>query len=263
MNKRKIYAWVVLSCLLAALLFPAAALAGHYEIDTDDGSVDADWVSVNATVIDGDDFGTQNYDIQQAWVTNSGNDFYFRIQLVPGARLPNNGAVAARLDCNKDSSYITDEVDTIAWYRRDTDEARECEGSAGTNHCHNQPGTTRELNDNTFGEEIATDLGGGVMQYDYEWRADTNEGAVNWSACAGNVDIVFATAYLLGTEQDNTETGGSVVHYNVPTSVTLERFSAHAGRRWLGTIGAGLLALIAVSITVPVALRRRNHPAQR
>jgi hypothetical protein len=181
-------------------------------INTNDGAVDTHWGSVTVLSNDGNDFANDNYDINQAWITNApdNSEFYFRVNLVGSGRLPlDYSSFEARLDCNRDGDFV-DAVDVVVYYAPyettyGTEEVVECQGDdyvmcemLATNHS--------DTNADTFGEEISG------SPYNYEWKADVVNGDTNWSQCLGNINVQFASLNQYQQLQDITVWRG----YDVP-----------------------------------------------
>ncbi|MBN1873328.1 MAG: hypothetical protein JXA33_03790 [Anaerolineae bacterium] len=244
MNKHRFASWKVWIGLAVALAMPFSVYAAHVAIDTNDGWVDPNWVSVTLFSADGDDWADDNYDIDQAWVTNEANNsyFYFRVSLIGTGQLPldNWSSIEAHLDCDQDGNDYG-ASDVIVYYYGNNDASYECQGS-------NWPDCS--VNDNngiTSGEEI---LG---TPNNYEWQADVNNGSVDWSACLGTVNIRFVTLDSTGAVADT----ATVREYDAPTVVTLEKFVA--GQH--GTPFSFAVAMLPVGVIVLASIglvRRRS-----
>ncbi len=229
-----------------ALLLPGVALAAHYAISTTDSSVD-DWTGVVTTVTDGDDGSVDdNWDIDQAWVTDNSahSEMYFRVNFVGSGAFPgcaNCSFIEARIDCNRDNDF-SDAGDVVVFYDPATPYAGECQGN-------DWPGcyTTMEINGATFGQMLSG------TPNNYEFKADTTDG-VSWSSCTDGINVFFAT---YDWENSITYDSTSAIAFNLPTSVTLNKFSARTqneNQAALVSIIAGALLITGQSI-----FRRKNN----
>ncbi len=208
----------ILICLTLVLFIPVTAYAAFYEINTNDGIVDADWSSVTVFNNDGADGGIDdNYDIDQTWITSSSDKqyLYFRASLVGTGRLPGDSVSSfeVRFDCNDDTNF-----DMVVFYNTYWDDAVECPSSAYW-ICAN---ATSDWNRDVYGEEISG------TPYNYEWMVDTVNGDgedsdVDWTGCLANPDIWFITTNSIGNIADTT----TAREFNLATAITLQDFSAN------------------------------------
>jgi hypothetical protein len=229
-----------------ALVMPGVALAAHFTISTTDSSV-SDWTGVEATVTDGDDAGVDdNWDINQAWVANNSDqsEMYFRVNLVGSGAFPGLATyrfIEARVDCNRDSDH-TDAEDVVVYYDPASSSAGECQGN---NYPDCSPSYALDENGDSFGQNISG------TPNNYEFKADTANGKVDWSACNGQVSVTFATFYY-GTPPGNvTYDSTSAVEINVPTVVKMNDISARSkstNRVSMVLIIAGVLLITGQSI---------------
>jgi len=238
--------------LAVALAIPLTVYAAHFTINTNDGIVDPSWASVTPLSSDSDDFFDDNYDIDQAWVTNAADNsfFYFRANLMGTGQLspPPSSSITAEFDCDQDGNPYG-ASDVIVSYNPFSDISIECQGYFWP-FCTSGPGPGWDWNDITTGEEI---LG---TPNNYEWQADVNNGNVNWSACLGTVNIRFVTYFdPLFPEMDATAWQA----YNAPTVVVLEKFSAGQPKDTF-IVPIALLSLLAVlTVTTKVLAGRLWH----
>lgn len=204
-------------CIISLLALPLIVHADHAVINTNDGLVDAAWASISRTVIDGDDYADDNWDIQQAWVTNAadGSYFYFRALLL--GKIPANdwSGVEALLDCNNDGD-VSDANDVIIYFAPGStypDSVGACQGNVWPTTC----GDYDTVYDR---EEII-----GASPTNYEWRAPTT-GTINYSACTGNIKVGFRTTYMesSGTYQFHDST--SWIDFNAPTMAAVKSLSS-------------------------------------
>lgn len=203
MFKKEHIAFVV-TAIVALLTFASAAYAAHIAINTNDGAGNGDWDTVSVVIDDGIDTAA-NYDIVEARVGNEAADgaFYFQVALAGTGRLPHDySALEARLDCDQDGDF-TDAGDVVVYYALDAflpggEEVIECQGSDYID-CDYAPEPNRsDTNPATFGKEMAG------PPYRYEWRADMESGATDWSACLEAFDVQFASVDNAGGVQDVT-----------------------------------------------------------
>ncbi|CAG1771866.1 hypothetical protein BAC2_02021 [uncultured bacterium] len=246
----------VLVAVGLALTITSVVYAVRTTINTDNGSVDANWGSVTLFSNDGDDFADNNYDINQAWLTNApdNSEFYFRVNLVGSGRLPQDySSFEARLDCNRDGDFA-DAVDVVVYYATRTtsdftEEVVECQGN-DYYFCDYAPTNTSDTNADTFGEEIAG------SPYTYEWKADVVNGATNWSQCLGDINVQFASLNTSQVLQESTVWRG----YNVtPNAVALKNFTAQPSRPldiW-PLVAISVFAVVAGAWAIGRVIRRR------
>ena len=231
----------VLVAVGLALTITSVVYAVRTTINTNNGSVDANWGGVTLFSNDGDDFANNNYDINQAWATNApdNSEFYFRVNLVGSGRLPQDySSFEARLDCNQNGGFV-DAVDVVVYYVSwnsgdGTEEVVECQGN-DYSACDYAGINTSDTNADSFGEEIAG------PPYNYEWKADVANGATNWSQCLGNINVQFASMNSTFVVQDSTGWRG----YNTPTAITLKNYTAQQSRP-LDIWPVGAIAIFAV-----------------
>ncbi|MCB9136447.1 MAG: hypothetical protein H6636_13550 [Anaerolineales bacterium] len=231
--------------LVAILAVTTIAYAAHTTINTNNGQVDANWSNVSALSNDGDDIANNNYDIDQAWVANASDNsaFYFRVSMVGTGQLPHNySSFEARLDCNQNFVF-NDSVDVVVYYAIEDggigEELVECQGNQYFECDYDPEPNGADTNANTFGEEIAG------APYNYEWRADVNNGEVDWSQCFGTINVQFLSLDDSFATQDTTLWRS----YNVPTAIELHQFTAQPSRNLniVGMIAIPGLILLVVS----------------
>jgi hypothetical protein len=200
---------------IIVLTITTVAYAAHTTVNTDDGQVDSNWGNVSVLSNDGDDIADNNHDINQAWVANASDNsaFYFRVNLVGSGQMPHDySSFEARLDCDRNGSF-QDSVDVVVYYAIDDsgvgEELVECQGNRYPTCDYGTEPDGADTNAATFGEEIPG------TPYNYEWRADVNNGEVNWSQCLGSINVQFASLNGSVTVQDTTPWQG----YSVPTAI--------------------------------------------
>jgi hypothetical protein len=231
--------------IAAVLAITSVAYAAHVTINTDDGAIDGAWVNVPLSINDGAD-AAANYDIVEAWVGNEADNsaFYFRVNLAGTGQLPDDySTLEARLDCNQDGDF-TDAGDVIVYYALDAflpdgEESVECQGTDYIDCDYAPEPNNSDTNPISFGEEIAG------SPYNYEWRADVNNGDTDWSACLGTFNVQFASVDNTGAVQDITVWRA----YSAPNAVTLTRFTVQnqivpVAAIVLGTAAVGGLLVI-------------------
>jgi hypothetical protein len=246
MQQHKFAPWKIWIGLAIALAIPFTVYAAHVTIDTDDGAVDSDWSLVTLFSADGDDWPEDNYDIDQAWVTNEADNsfFYFRASFVGSGRLPSSdnwSSLEAHLDCDQDGNDYG-AADVIVIYYGQDGVSIECQGPAWPD-CAPEPGSA-DWNAVTAAEEI---LG---TPNNYEWQADVNNGNVSWAACFDTVDIRFLTLDSTGAMADT----AIVREYDVPTAVNLEGFMADQHST---SFSFAAVLLIGLCVIASARLRRR------
>lgn len=229
---------VVAVTLFLVLTIASVAYAAHTTINTDDGQLDANWGNVSVMSNDGDDFANDNYDIDQGWAANASDNsaFYFRVNLVGTGQLPHDySSFEARLDCNRNGSF-QDSGDVVVYYAitGSSEELVECQGDEYPSCDYTAEPNNSDTNAATFGEELSG------TPYNYEWRADVNNGSTDWSSCFGQINVQFVSLDSAQTAQDTTTWHG----YNVPTAVYLTDFAAKQ------SLNLTIVAVIAISILV-------------
>jgi hypothetical protein len=203
--------------LIALLVFASVAYAAHTTISTNNRADDVNWDTISVIITDGADT-VANYDIVKAWVGNSADrsTFYFRVALAGTGRLPNDySALEARLDCNQDGEFA-DAEDVVVYYALDTflpsgEEVIECQGTDYIDCDYAPEPNNSDTNPATFGQEIAG------PPYTYEWQADVDDGATNWSDCLETFNVQFASVDNTGAVRDITMWKA----HSDPNSVTL------------------------------------------
>lgn len=231
------------------------AYAAHTTINTDNGSLDSNWGNVSILADDGDDFGNDNYDINQGWIANEADNsaFYFRVNLVGNGQLPHDySSFEARLDCNRNGSF-QESADVVVYYAIDgsTEELVECQGDEYPQCDFTGGSNNSDTNGANFGEEI---LG---TPNNYEWRADVNNGDTDWSNCLGQINVQFASLDSSFVTQETTTWQG----YNVPTAVEITKFG-NQPRRNLSSpavIGSAIIILLAGSLFFKKLLSATPH----
>lgn len=226
-----------LLALLLGLAITTAAFAANTDINTDDGQVDPNWSIVSPLTSDGDDIGNDNYDINQAWVvSNAGQSaYYFRVNLIGSGRLPHDySSFEARLDCDQNGSFL-DSADIVVYYAiaSSYEEVVECQGSDYPNCDFTPEPNHSDTNPDVFGEEVLSGV------YNYEWRADVNNGAADWSQCFNTVNIQITSLDPSFVVQDIS----AWQEYNAPTAVDLAVFEAKSYPNPAPSLLAGVLIL--------------------
>jgi hypothetical protein len=220
-NKKGFFLLITVAIMLSVV---SVVYAAHVTISTNDGAVDTNWVNVPLIINDGAD-SAANYDIVEAWVGNAaGNSaFYFRANLAGTGQLPDDySALEARLDCSQPANgSFQDAEDVVVFYALDTflpdgEEIMECQGDDYIDCDYLPEPNNSDTNPLTSGEEIAG------TPYNYEWQADTVNGATNWSACLGAFNVQFASVNGSGVVQDIT----NWLPYSAPNAVTMSSITA-------------------------------------
>ena len=180
---------------------------GFITIDPNNGAID-DWSSVPVLRDDPNDdstYGTDlRYEIDKVWVGNNASpptEFYFRVDYLGVATSANLYRV--KFDCNRNGSF-SDAVDVYVDYSPEIDIVVQYQGSGGPGEYYPPP--------EAFGEAFGTGPSSA------EWKVGPIAlGNVDWSACMGQIDIVFQTAEGGSGPFDSTVSRG----YDVTTGTPL------------------------------------------
>ena len=136
--KKDFYHKVLMGMLYAglfAILLVTVAYAATTTIDTNDGSVDANWSQVTMLRDDPDDDGNTYAEIDSVWIGNNSSldTFYFRVDSL--MQSPDDELFVAKLDCNQNGNY-DDAVDVAAIMDPYSSDAFECQGDTYNVTCY-------------------------------------------------------------------------------------------------------------------------------
>lgn len=224
----------ILLISLTVALLATTAIYAVATINTNDGSVDANWAIEPVFDDDPDADGNEYAEIDKVWITNNSEKsiFYFRVDTLMAAG--NEEVMIARLDCNRNGSF-TDAVDVAVIGDGYPDLSYECQGNTYDVTCW---GDNRdENNGNDAFEEIVRGSG----EYTYEFYGDV-AGTVDWSACTGEIDVQFVAAkYNEFSVEDDLTTKKT---YGGPSAVQISGFAG--GSNWIamGILLIGCLAIV-------------------